>query len=295
MRFLNSCSDLSGTKLGEHYTVRIMGIINASPDSFYKRSVKVSAEDLRETALAMVQAGADIIDVGGRSTAPHVEEIPLGEEARRLRFAIETIKNAVNVPISADTTRVEPAKAALEAGATIVNDVSGLKHDPKMKDLIAEKQAATIVVACENRVRNFLAMKRITRALEESLALAREAGIPKRNIVVDPGLGFFRKRGRELGFSLSENSAWYAWDCDVIREIGALQKLGRPVCISISRKSFISKILGLEDPKDRLLGSLAATSIAVFNGVNLVRTHDVAATVQAVRIAESIKNASKIK
>jgi dihydropteroate synthase len=132
-------------------------------------------------------------------------------------------------------------------------------------------------------------MERITSALKETLDLGSKAGIPEEKIVIDPGLGFFRKDGRGFGFSPSSELPWYAWDCAVIREIGQLRSLGRPSCISISRKSFIGKILGIENPDDRLVGSLAATSIAVFNGVNLVRTHDVGATVQAVRLAENIR------
>ena len=132
-------------------------------------------------------------------------------------------------------------------------------------------------------------MKRILAALKETLDLGAKAGVPEEKVVIDPGLGFFRREGRGFGFSPVKEFPWYEWDCTVIRELGQLQSLGRPSCISISRKSFIGKILGLQRPEERLVGSLAATAIAVFNGVHLVRTHDVSATVQAVRMAESIK------
>ena len=267
-----------------------MGIINVSPESFYKGSVKSRPDDASELAAEMVKEGADIIDVGGMSTAPYlITEISIEEETKRLIIAIKAIREAVKVPISVDTPRLAPAEASLEAGAKIVNDVSGLKHDARMADLIAKHEASAILMAFETRGSSGPPMERITSALRETLDLGSKAGIPEEKIVIDPGLGFFRKDGKGFGFSPSKDLPWYAWDCTVIRELGRLRSLGRPSCISISRKSFIGKILGIENPDERLVGSLAATSIAVFNGANLVRTHDVGATVQAVRLAESIR------
>jgi dihydropteroate synthase len=158
-----------------------------------------------------------------------------------------------------------------------------------MAQVIAKNDASAILMAFEAKTRSGTSMERITSALRETLDLSSKAGIPEERIVIDPGLGFFRKDGRGFGFSPSSELPWYEWDCTVIRELGQLRSLGRPSCISISRKSFIGKILGLENPDERLFGSLAATSIAVYNGAHLVRTHDVAATVQAVRMAENIK------
>jgi dihydropteroate synthase len=282
--------ELRGIKLGDSYPVRVMGIINVSPESFYKGSVKSTKEGVSELAAAMVKEGADIIDVGGMSTAPYLEtEISVEEETKRLTSAIRAIRDVVKVPISVDTPRAPPAEASLDAGANIVNDVSGLKHDPRMSEIIARHDASAILMAFETKGISGAQMERITSALRETLDLGSEAGIPLERIVIDPGLGFFRKDGRGFGFSPSNELPWYAWDCIVIRELGQLRSLGRPSCISISRKSFIGKILGIENPNDLLVGSLAATSIAVFNGVNLVRTHDVGATVQAVRMAESIR------
>jgi dihydropteroate synthase len=282
--------ELAGVKLGDDHPVRIMGIINVSPESFYKGSVKSTTEGASELATAMVKEGADIIDVGGMSTAPYLmTEISVEEETKRLTAAVRAIRDVVKVPISVDTPRHGPAEAALEAGANIVNDVSGLKRDARMADLIARHDASAILMAFEPKGRSGPPMERITSALKETLELSGAAGIPEEKIVVDPGLGFFRKDGKGFGFSPSSELPWYAWDCTVIGEVGRLRGLGRPSCISISRKSFIGKILGLENPDERLVGSLAATSIAVFNGVHLVRTHDVGATVQAVRMAESIR------
>ncbi len=281
--------ELAGIRLGDYYPVRIMGIINASPESFYKGSVRSGAGELSETASAMVKDGADIIDVGGMSTAPNAKEIPLEEEKERLSTAVKIISDAVDAPISADTPRSASAKAALDAGAKIVNDVSGLKYDPAMKNLISESHASAMLMAHEVQEQSGSPLQRVSSALLETLALARSAGIEEEKIVLDPGLGFFQKKTRELGYHSSKEIPWYVWDCTVIRELARLE-LQRPIGISLSRKSFIGKILGLQEPRDRLFGSLAATSIAVFNGVHLVRTHDVGATLQAARIAEAIRD-----
>ena len=267
-----------------------MGIINVSPESFYKGSVKLTQEGVSELAEDMVKEGVDVIDVGGMSTAPYLAtQIPVEEETRRLTAAISAIRDAVKVPISVDTPRLRPAAAALEAGASIINDVSGLKNDKKMADLIAQHGASAILMAFETDQHPGEPMERVLAALRETLDLTSKAGIPEERIVVDPGLGFFRKDGSGFGFSSSYELPWYAWDCTIIRELGKLQSLGRPSCISISRKSFIGRILGLKDPDERLVGSLAATAIAVFNGIHLIRTHDVAATLQAVRMADNIR------
>ncbi|MBI3858967.1 MAG: dihydropteroate synthase [Thaumarchaeota archaeon] len=282
--------ELAGLELGDGYPVRVMGAINVSPESFYKGSVKTTPGGISELAATMVKEGADMIDVGGTSTAPYLAtEVPLEEEIRRLTIAIGAVRDAVEVPVSVDTPRPLAARAALEAGASIVNDVSGLKHDEGMAKLIAKHGASAILMAHETKHRPGGPMRRILAALKETLELAAKAGIPEGKIVIDPGLGFFRKEGRGFGFSPAEELPWYAWDCTVIRELGQLRSLGRPSCISISRKSFIGKVLGLEKPEERLVGSLAATAIAVFNGIHLVRTHDVSATIQAVRMAESIR------
>jgi len=270
-----------------------MGIINVSPESFYKPSISFGEDNLSQRAITMVKEGAEIIDLGGMSTAPYIQtEIPVEEEIRRLTSAIKVIRKVVDVPISVDTPRSSTASTALEAGATIVNDVSGLKYDSNMANVISKNHASAILMAHETIPHSGTPIERILASLQETLRLSDQAGIHRQKIIIDPGLGFFRREGKGYGFSLSKDLPWYAWDASVIRNLEQLRTLGRPFCISISRKSFIGKILDLENPNDRLNGSLAATAIAVLNGVNLVRTHDVAATVQAVRIAESIRKQS---
>jgi dihydropteroate synthase len=224
------------------------------------------------------------------STAPYLPtEISVDEELRRLTTAIKTITDNVDCPVSVDTTRASAAESALRSGASIVNDVTGLKHDQRMAKVIADNGASAILMAHDPDGSEGIPIRRIQDALTVSLKLSRAAGISDAKIVVDPGIGFFRKDGKGIGFSPTKQYPWYVWDCTVIRELEKLRSVGRPICVSASRKSFIGKILNLDNPEERLTGSLAVASIAAFNGAHLVRTHDVAATVQAVRIAENIK------
>jgi dihydropteroate synthase len=257
-----------------------MAILNVSPESFYKGSVQTSRESLAEVAQAMVNAGADIIDIGAMSTAPYLKtHISLEEETERLTRAIEAVAPYVTVPISADTQRAQPAAAALAAGAQIINDVSGLKHDPAMAALIANAGASVIVMASEVTPGTGPPLARIQKALEDSLQIAAHAGISRDNLVLDPGIGFFRK----LGMS------WDEWDCTVLRELVSLRILGLPLLVGVSRKSFIGKILGHSEAADRLLGSLACAAVAVYNGAHIIRAHDVKETVETVRMAERLR------
>jgi dihydropteroate synthase len=278
-------ANLGGLIVGEGEPVAVIGVINVSPESFYHGSVHTTADDLAETALAMVEAGARLIDVGAMSTAPYLDtQISEEEEISRLCLAVEAIGKRVNVPILVDTPRAASARAALLAGATIVNDISGLKADPSMAFLVAEVHAGLIVMAHEREPVRGEPIPRLMAALSESLEIARRAGIRDETIVVDPGIGFFRRE-------LPDGMDWSLWDCEVLRELATLERLGRPICVGASRKSFIGALTGQEDPGSRLPGSLAAHAIAVVNGAHLIRTHDVAETVQAVRVAEAVRSA----
>lgn len=276
---------LAGVEVGDGRPVRVMGVINVSPESFYKGSVKVGREEVAKAALQMVEEGADIIDVGARSTAPYLNTaIPLEEEVRRMVEAIKAIRDVVDRPISADTTSSVVAEEALKAGADIVNDVSGLKGDPRMARVIADHRAPVIVSARESRPMAGSPVPRVIAALRESLSIALNAGIDEECIVVDPAIGFFRYT----------EYPWYVWDCEVLAGLRRVrEELKRPICIGVSRKSFIGALLGRERPEDRLYGSLASAAIAVYNGADLVRAHDVQATRDAVRMAEFIRRASE--
>lgn len=273
-------SFLAGLGIGDRAPVRVMAVLNVSPESFYQGSVRTNLEHLAETAQAMTSIGANIIDIGAMSTAPYLKtHISVEEEAERLVRAVEAVASCVTVSISADTQRAEPARAALAAGARIINDVSGLKHDPAMAGLVATSDVGVIVMASEKTPRTGTPMARIHTALEESLQIATHAGIRRDHIVLDPGIGFFRQ----------PEIPWDEWDCTVLRELSSLRSLGFPLLVGVSRKSFIGKILNQPDAKDRLIGSLACAAIAVYNGAHIIRTHDVKETVEAVRIAERLR------
>ena len=274
-------TQLASVRVGDTLPVRIMAILNVSPESFYSGSVHTSLEQIVETAQTLASEGADIIDIGAMSTAPYLKTaISSAQETERLAQAIEAVAAAVSTPISADTKRAQPAQAALSAGARIINDVSGLKHDPAMAPLIARFGAGAILMASEEQQPQSAApVERIRNALTESLTRAEHAGIPEQHIVLDPGIGFFREPG----------IAWDEWDCLVLRALADLRSLGFPLLVGVSRKSFIGKILDQPKAQDRLIGSLACAAIAVANGAHLIRTHDVKETIEAVRMAERLR------
>jgi dihydropteroate synthase len=270
--------------VGDGLPVTVIGVLNVSPESFYPGSVHTDPDDLLGEAERMVEAGAQILDVGALSTAPYLQtEINEEEETDRLGRAVERLVGKLGVPISADTSRSAPARAALAAGATIINDVSGLTGDPEMGELVARTGAGLILMASP------LGQRRIPKAdspvsivaglLGESLAIACSRGVALERVVIDPGIGFFREA----------EWPWFEWDCQVLARLGEFRELGRPICAGVSRKSFIGALLGQDDPEDRLLGSLAATSVAVVKGAHLIRTHDVAETIQAIRVAQAIR------
>jgi dihydropteroate synthase len=318
-------ADLAGVAVGEGLPVAVVGVVNVSPESFHPDSVYQGREDLRRAALEMVRAGASLIDVGGRSTAPYLASaVSEAEESSRLGHAIEILAAKLPVPISADTPRPGPARVALEAGARVINDVSALS-DPALARLVARHDASLILMASpvpgdrrgaggrsavpretSRHARQRLAQSKARRytieangtaerppaprrspspvatvrnLLAAGMRRASRAGIPLHRIVVDPGVGFFRDVGMP----------WHEWDARVIAGLRGLWTLGRPICVGVSRKSFIGAILGLADTADRLSGSLAATAIAVVNGAAVVRTHDVAETREAVRVAERLR------
>ena len=261
-----------------------MGALNVSPESFYGGSVHVGDDDLLGAALAMVEAGARLVDVGARSTAPYLETAISEElEGERLACAVSLLAGKLPVPVSADTARPGPARAALEAGARVLNDVTGLA-DAAVARLAAEHGVSVILMASPGtpgRHPSGDPIATVRRALEAALQRARAARIPDERVVLDPGLGFFR----------DEPVPWDAWDACVLARLGELRALGRPLAVGISRKSFVGALTGRRQPAERLPGSLAATAVAVWQGAALVRAHDVAETVDAVRVAERLREA----
>jgi dihydropteroate synthase len=267
-----------------------MGVLNVSPESFHTGSIYPDDDSLVQAALAMVEAGAALLDIGAMSTAPYLATaISADEESDRLGQAVTLLAGKVAVPLSADTARAGPARVALDSGARVINDVSGVA-DPALARLVTEREASLIAMANPVRAhgagppredRPSTPAVAVRALLAASLERARTAGIPDDRIVLDPGIGFFR----------DTPVAWHRWDVEVLGRLGVLADLGRPLCVGVSRKSFIGAIVGRRDTKDRLAGSLAATAAAVLAGAAVIRAHDVAETVDAVRVAERIRQA----
>jgi dihydropteroate synthase len=276
---------VAGVSVGDGLDVAVVGALNVSPESFYSGSVVVDADRLLQAGAAMARAGAAWLDVGAMSTAPYLEaRIPEALEADRLHWAVGLLTTKLDLPVSADVSRVGPARAALEAGARMINDVTGLVGDPGLARLIAEAGAGLVLMAGPAAAPPAgEPVATVRAALQRSLAIARGAGIPGKRILVDPGIGFFRGDG----------VAWPDWDCRVLAGLPALRTLGRPLYVGVSRKSFIGAVAGVEDPAERLPGSLAATAAAVLGGAHVIRAHDVAETVQAVRVAQAIRRAGE--
>ena len=269
---------------------RIMGVINVSPESFYKQSVKISAREIAKTVEQMEEQGADFIDIGAMSTAPYLKTmISIEKEIERLKHAVNIVKDACSLPISVDTPRSKTAEEALNLGADIINDVTGLKYDPEMARIVADHDASVILSAYGKGAVSGNAVKTTIQALRKSIKIASNAGIRSNRIIVDPAIGFFRAKGNNPFFTRLKGTKWLDRDLTLIRRLKDLQILRKPICISVSRKSFIGKILNIENPEDRLLGSLAAETICVLNGAHIIRTHNVSATIQAVKIAESLR------
>jgi dihydropteroate synthase len=275
---------LAGVEVGDGLPVAVMGALNVSPESFHRGSVHTADDALLRAAEAMVEAGAVILDVGARSTAPYLAtEIDEEEERDRLGHAVALLAAKIPVPLSADTARPAPARAALEAGARILNDVTALA-DPAIAALAGAHGAGLILMASPAAARSDdwttgPPLAAVRTILASGLARARAAGIPDSRLVLDPGVGFFRG-GR---------TAWVDWDVAVLAGLAALADLGRPLGVGVSRKSFLGALTGRATPGERLAASLAATAVAVLHGAALVRTHDVAETRDAVRVAERLR------
>lgn len=259
----------------------IMGILNVTPDSFSDGGLYLDKGRAVERALEMEAQGADIIDIGGLSTRPGSEEIPVKEELRRTVPVIEALAGKLRAPISIDTYRSEVARAALEAGASMVNDISGLRFDPEMAKTVASYKVPVVVMHIKGTPKDMQKnpvyenlMGEIINYLKDSIRIAKEAGIVEELIIIDPGIGF----GKTFDHNL-----------EIIKNLHLLKSLGRPVLIGPSRKAFIGKILGDVPPKERLEGTMAAVSVAVFNGADIIRVHDVAEAVKTAKVAYAIR------
>ena len=284
---INYVNKLGTVPVGNSNTVRIMGILNTSPESFYKKSISISKQRIVDTVHRMEDEGADFIDVGGMSTAPYLSTMVSEKvEASRIIKAIKIIQRKSNLPISVDTCRAMVAREALELGVDIINDVTGLKYDPIMPKIIEKYCPSLVLCAFSKKLTIGNQLLKTKNLLKASLEIAKSANIPRTKIVLDPAIGFFRKKGRGVIFT-KINSDWVKRDLLILKNLKSF-KLNAPILVSVSNKSFIGKILKKENPTDRLSGSLAAEIVSVLNGADVIRTHNVGQTKNAVAIAQKL-------
>jgi dihydropteroate synthase len=278
--------------VGGKNPVRIMGILNTSPESFYKKSINTGKIDIKNTIKEMESQGADFIDIGGMSTAPYLSTtVSEKVESKRILNAIKIIQNFSNLPISVDTCRSKVARNSLEYGVEIINDISGLKYDKKMQEVISEFTPSLILCAYDSKTVLGNSVTSTKKLLRESLKIAKNSNIPSEKIVLDPAIGFFRKSGKGPFFTKIK-SDWLEWDLSLIKNLKSI-KQNHPILISVSNKSFLGKILGKENPSDRLFGSIAAETVSVMNGADIIRTHNVEATKDAITIASQLSKRHK--
>ncbi len=283
---------LARVSVGNSNPIRIMGIINTSPESFYKKSVFTDRKIIEKTAKLMEEEDADFIDVGGMSTAPYLKTlVSENQEIKRITDAINAIKKVSKLPVSIDTCRAKVAEVALQLGAEIVNDVSGLKYDKNMVNVLEKYCPSVILCAFSSKLVGGNQVSQAKKLIDQSVGLALKSGIPKNKIVVDPAIGFFRKKAQGTIFT-KINSDWLQRDMLVLKNLNYI-KQEYPILISVSRKSFIGDLLRESDPANRLYGSLAAETFAALNGADLIRTHNVKATSHVVQIVKNLQNFKK--
>jgi dihydropteroate synthase len=258
----------------------LMGIINVTPDSFYDGGKRLDPGKAITDGIGWVEAGADILDVGGESTRPGARPVSTEEELERVLPVVRGLRRALTAPISIDTYKAQVAQAALAEGADIVNDISALRFDPRMAGVVAAEKVPVVLMHMQGTPRTMQTephyhdvLEDVKDFLAEQIHYAIAAGVERENIIVDPGIGF----GKTLAHNLT-----------LLRGLSALAVLGQPLLVGASRKAFIGKILGAE-PDGRLEGSLAAAVAAVFGGARIIRAHDVKETLKAIRVADSIR------
>jgi dihydropteroate synthase len=262
----------------------VMGVINVTPDSFSDGGDRLRPEDAIAAGEAMLAAGADILDIGGESTRPGAEPVPPAEEIRRIAPVVAAL--ARRAPVSVDTRHAATMQAALAAGARIVNDVSGLAHDPAAAEVVAAAGCPVVLMHMRGTPATMQAeavygdvAAEVLAELAARLGAAEAAGVARRNIVADPGLGFAKTAAQNLV---------------LLDRLAAFHGLGVRLLVGASRKSFIGRFGGAASPADRLPGSLAAALVAAARGAQVLRVHDVAETVQALRIWRAAADPSSL-
>ena len=259
----------------------VMGILNITPDSFYDGKRYNTVKNAVDHALKMIEEGADIIDVGGESTRPGAHPVSEAEELKRIIPLIKILSKQIQKPISIDTYKAKVAEKAIDAGASIINDIGGLLMNKHMAKVAAEAKVPVIIMHKKGKPRTMQknpirknVMSEIMSYLQKSVSRAVNAGIDEDKIILDPGIGF--------GKTLHQN-------LKILKRLKEFKSMGFPILIGTSRKQFIGAILKLST-RERLYGTLATLAIAVMNGAHIVRVHDVREAVQVVRICDAIVN-----
>ncbi|MEK7332384.1 MAG: dihydropteroate synthase [Nitrospirota bacterium] len=258
-----------------------MGILNVTPDSFSEGGQYFDKSLAIKRAYEMVEEGADIIDIGGESTRPGSEPVPLEEELRRTIPVIEAIVKNIKVPISIDTYKADVAKRALDAGASMVNDISGLRFDPEMPKVVSQYKVPVVITHIKGNPKTMqkepvyeALIPEIMDYLRTSIRLAVKFGIDEDKIIIDPGIGF----GKTFDHNL-----------EIIKNLNEFTLLEKPLLIGPSRKAFIGKILGDVPASERLEGTAAAVAISILNGANIIRVHDVKEMKKVALVADAVK------
>jgi dihydropteroate synthase len=259
-----------------------MGIVNVTPDSFSDGGHFHSPESAIAQAEKLISDGADILDIGGESTRPYADPVSLDEELNRTVPLIEAIRSSSDIPISIDTTKTEVARKALAAGADVINDISALRKEPEMAGLVAESGKPVIIMHMQgtpadmqDRPQYDNVLDEITAFFEERLEAMARQGIPEELVTLDPGIGF----GKTLEHNLR-----------IIKNLAHFKTLGRPILLGHSRKSFIAPLTGIEDAASRDLPTAVISALSVASHVDIVRVHNVAATRQALQVAEALRD-----
>ncbi len=260
----------------------IMGVLNVTPDSFADGGLYFESAAALAQARALVAAGADILDIGGESTRPFADPVPLEEELRRVLPIIETVAPEISIPISIDTYKAPVARAALDAGATVINDISALSFDPDMASLAADYQAPVVLMHMQGTPRDMQQnphyddlLGEIKAFFQERLEFAVSQGIPADLLVLDPGIGFGKTGAHNL---------------EILNHLEVFLDLGAPLLIGPSRKAFIGRLTGQPAGEGRDIGTLAALAISVLHGARIVRTHNVAYAREFLDVLEAIRS-----
>jgi len=259
-----------------------MGIVNVTPDSFSDGGMLLDPERAVDAAVQMVTDGADLLDVGGESTRPDAEALPEAEDRRRVLPVVEALARRVNVPISVDTYKASVADAALRAGASIVNDISGLRYEPDLAGVVARHRAALVLMHTRGRSRDMYkeavyheVIDEVLDELRESMAFATGAGVPSDRLLIDPGLGFAKEPVHTY---------------EVLARLNEFTELGRPMLVGPSRKRFLTRALGSDiPPAARDWATAAAVAAAVLGGAHIVRVHAVREMAQVARVSDEIR------